>query len=245
MACILVVIVEISFHPDFGEYIWTAILLLKILAMVLEAVVDDILKEHLLICPIMTSYSLICGLVTFGADDFADFLLSYLVEFCFILVERVYVDPGTKEIMETSRTMLAHVSRFIRKKLNIKKKSKLEIEVFVLDEEGKAQLKKRDVEELQASEGSETVEPIVDAYTGYANETLALFYQPILVGIFLIWFRDPVYIADEYGINQTEMWLYFTFAAVIMWFQMAADVFIQNVQELFHGWKIYDYLGNL
>jgi hypothetical protein len=242
MAMVLVVIIEISFHPDFGEYIWTAILLLKILAMALEAIVDGFLKEHLLICPIMTSYSLIAGVVTFGADDFADFLLSYLVEFCFILVERVYIDPGLGDLMDTGRTVVAHVSRFVRKKLNIKNKSKLEIDVFVLDADGKATLKKRDIEEMQANEGSETVEPIVDAFTGYANETLALFYQPVLVGVFLIWFRDPVYIADEYGINESEMVLYFTFAAVIMWFQMAADVFIQNVQELFHGWKIYDYL---
>jgi hypothetical protein len=243
IAFLLVMITEISFLENFGGYIWTAILVLKLVGKVVEAVVEEFLKEKLLVCPIMTAYSLTCGLVTFGAANFFDFLLSYIVEFSFLLLERVYVDPGANSLMETAGAVTAHLLRYVRKKLNINKKSKLEVDVFVLDGEGKAQLKKRVIEEdMPVNEGSETVEPIVDSYAGYANETVALFYQPVLVGVFLMWFREPMYIADIYGIKKGEMFLYWLFAFIIIFFQMAADVFILNVQELYHGWKIYDYL---
>ncbi len=35
---------------------------------------------------------------------------------------------------------------------------------------------------------------------------------------------------------------YLSFALVIIFFQLCVDVFIHGVLELFHGWKIYDYL---
>ena len=38
------------------------------------------------------------------------------------------------------------------------------------------------------------------------------------------------------------MEFYLLFAGVILFFQLAADMLMLNIQELFHGWKVYDYL---
>ena len=35
---------------------------------------------------------------------------------------------------------------------------------------------------------------------------------------------------------------YLWFALIIVFFQLCVDIFVHGVLELFHGWKIYDYL---
>lgn len=45
-----------------------------------------------------------------------------------------------------------------------------------------------------------------------------------------------------YGIQVQDMEYYLSFALIIIFFQLCVDVFIHGVLELFHGWKIYDYL---
>jgi len=49
-------------------------------------------------------------------------------------------------------------------------------------------------------------------------------------------------LVDTYGIRDSDLVYYILFAVVIVPTQMAMDVFIQDSQELFHGWKIYEYL---
>ena len=81
----------------------------------------------------------------------------------------------------------------------------------------------------------------MDYYNGYANETLGLFYQPFII-LILIWFREPIKIIENYGIRKADMYIFLMFAVIILPFQLIADVFLHNVQEIVHGWKLYDYL---
>ena len=43
-------------------------------------------------------------------------------------------------------------------------------------------------------------------------------------------------------IRENDITFYLLFAVVIIFFQLSADMFIHNIEELFHGWKVYDYL---
>lgn len=54
--------------------------------------------------------------------------------------------------------------------------------------------------------------------------------------------RQQVGLPSLYGIQVQDMEYYLSFALVIIFFQLCVDVFIHGVLELFHGWKIYDYL---
>lgn len=45
-----------------------------------------------------------------------------------------------------------------------------------------------------------------------------------------------------YGIKEQDMEYYLSFSIIIIFFQLCVDIFIHGVLELFHGWKIYDYL---
>merc|ERR1719197_206437 len=58
----------------------------------------------------------------------------------------------------------------------------------------------------------------------------------------LMVFRAEIQIPDIYGIREQDMQFYLWFQIVILFFQLSADMLMHNVQELFHGWKLYDYL---
>lgn len=49
------------------------------------------LEEKLLYTPLQIFYGMICGLVTFGSDDFLAFIASYFVEFGMMIGERCYI----------------------------------------------------------------------------------------------------------------------------------------------------------
>jgi hypothetical protein len=238
MAISLVFIVEFSLWEDFGTYIWYMIIALRFVGTFIEIYVERALKESLLLCPCMTSFSLIAGLVTFGADDFKDFLLSYFVEFGMMLCERVFIDPSTKEFVDFFVDGMARTLKWIRIRLKIKYKTGLEKQYDREREEAEASRIRDAGIDFQSQD---TVEPILDSYAVYANDTLALFYQPFII-ILLIWFRAPIYIPELYGIREQDMAYYLFFSLCIIIFQLTADILVHHSQELFHGWKIYDYL---
>lgn len=55
-------------------------------------------------------------------------------------------------------------------------------------------------------------------------------------------YRQEMSIPSIYGIKEQDMEYYLLFAVVIIPFQFIADIFIHGSQELYHGWKLYDYL---
>jgi hypothetical protein len=98
MGLFLVIIVEWSYWGSFGEYIWEAIIFMEILGIFVGSIVDKQLGESLLSAPVMTAMGLVQGIVTMSADDFMDFLLSYIVGFGFLIIERMYTGPLQEDV---------------------------------------------------------------------------------------------------------------------------------------------------
>ena len=92
-----------------------------------------------------------------------------------------------------------------------------------------------------AVEGGETVEPILDAFAGYSADTTAALMSIVGLYMFMI-FRVEMGLPALYSIREQDMFYYLLFTCITVGFQTFADVFLHNVQELFHGWKLYDYL---
>ena len=55
-------------------------------------------------------------------------------------------------------------------------------------------------------------------------------------------FRDCIYIPVLYGIRQSDMIIYMFYQLFLVIFQPFVDVFNHSQNELFWGWKIYEYL---
>ena len=205
-AFFLVLIVEWSYWRQFGNYIWEAIIFLKLLSNFIGGVVDNQLGEALLTAPILTAMALVEGLVTLSANDFVDFLLSYIVGFGFLLVDRMYIGPLQGDFMSwISTKVTTRANQFkiwIQSRLNGNPTTKVST-VGIWngaspDSNGAACSVGRGGGVLSpgaASEGTstaantQTVEPIIDSYCSYCCDTLSLLYAPYLI-LLLIMFRD-------------------------------------------------------
>jgi len=238
-ALFLTVIVEFSFWEEYGVYIWTIIIALKFVAIGADIVLGFVLKEALLIAPLSTAMGIVQSMVTLGAADFADFLLAFAIEFGLAIAERVYIGPFLAAIIRYVTNFGSKAYRFVGNLSKLTRRKTLEEEL--LEEERQAAKVFKDKDRAIEVEGQETVEPILEAFGGYANETLALLYQPILIAIF-IFFRVETEIPDLYNIREQDMEYYLWFALIISVFQLASDMFQLNVLEMFHNWTIFDYL---
>lgn len=241
MCCLCLVMLEFSFWGAFGDYIWTVILSLKVVDLVVDAIVDNQLHEELLKVPILCVYQITQVIMTLSANNFLDFLFSYLVGFGFTLVSRMYVDPYIGVVIDYVREkiswVLEKVMKWLPRWLVRKKPVPKAEETAAVDLSGG---KKRQVHGVVAAE-TETVEPILGFLSGYSADTMVLLYTPIVIGFFML-FRDDTGMPDLYEIREQDMEFYLMFALIIVFFQISSDIFIHGAMENFHGWKIYDYL---
>ena len=101
---LLLAIIQFSFSDMFGDNIWTAIAALKGLAIVVDMVLDASMDASLLAAPLSMAVIVVLGLVSFGADDFLDFLNAFFIELGIMVFERTYlgeaVDMATGYVTE-------------------------------------------------------------------------------------------------------------------------------------------------
>eukprot|EP00559_Dactyliosolen_fragilissimus_P002343 CAMPEP_0184861788 /NCGR_PEP_ID=MMETSP0580-20130426/6397_1 /TAXON_ID=1118495 /ORGANISM="Dactyliosolen fragilissimus" /LENGTH=478 /DNA_ID=CAMNT_0027359417 /DNA_START=725 /DNA_END=2161 /DNA_ORIENTATION=+ len=186
----------------------------------------------------MTAFGLVQGIVTLSANDFMDFLLSYIVGFGFLVLERMYVAPCQSDCIDWIVEKISYISN--KACHNVKKKLSKAINSF-LDETIMVDDKFVDTNALAKEPSGETVEPIIDSYGSYCLDTLSLLYVPYVI-LLLMFFRDDTAMTTLYGIKEKDMEHYAVFAFVIIPFQFAADIFLHSSLELYYGWKIHDYL---
>jgi len=224
MSLFSVAVVEWSFWTSFGTYIWEAIIFMKFISMIVGSLVDAQLGEALLSAPVLTAMGLVQGIVTMSANDFMDFLLSYIVGFGFLIIERMYIGPLQADFMTWVADKFEQVRWAIFPKLMLEE---------VKDDNA--------LDQSLEEENNETLEPLLGSFANYSCDTLSLLYYPFILVVIMV-FRDEVEITKIYGIKEADMEYYVLFAVAIIPFQIFADVLLHNSLELLHGWKTLDYL---
>jgi hypothetical protein len=227
---LMMCLIEFSFSATFGDWVYQIIIGYKIFQKYMDIVFEDLLKEFLLINPLATLYTVIEGLITMGADSFSDFILSYFVELCVMVIERCYLDPGIGEISKLWPRWEMQMRRYFGSNRRMTREEKADEELEW----------RRINEEIELE--SEGIEPLLDSYSGYSTEVTGLFVFPIINVILLIFYSE-IQIAPMYGILENQMIYYILFSFYIVPFMLAMDVFLLNTQELIHGWKVYDYIS--
>ena len=87
---LMVAIIQFSFSEIFSIWLWYMIALFKLVQVILEYIAGKAVFENLLLCPISICIGITQNLVTFGANDFLDFLQSYFIEMAMMIIERTY-----------------------------------------------------------------------------------------------------------------------------------------------------------
>ena len=230
MSLLLVGIVEASFFESFGTYIWEAQILIKFLGVIIGQIMDKQLGEVLLSTPVMTAFGLIQAVVTMSANDFMDFLLSYIVGFGFLLLERMYIGPLLPNILDWFSETFSALAKYTRRLIPTR----------ILNDQNDHSASESDSVAVYES-NEETLEPLLGNYASYSSELLSLMYFPFIMVVIMI-FREEAEMMKLYNIKESDMEYYLLFALVIIPFQIMADIFMQNSLELLHGWKTYEYL---
>merc|ERR1711871_939629 len=194
-------------------------------------------KEALLLGPVSIAIGNMCGLVTFGAENFLDFLSAFYVEFGMLIFERIIFGPYLGWMIEQIMEIIDFIVTFIRKSIKCRRRTAADLERIMAEAAAAEAEEGREVDVA----GGGSVEPILDAFNGYSGEILGLIYAPFLVFILLL-FPSEIQITENYGIKDKDMFYYFMWSVVIIPFQIVCDMLMLHMLELWHGWKIYDYL---
>ncbi|CAN0182855.1 unnamed protein product, partial [Discosporangium mesarthrocarpum] len=248
-------IVEFSLWNNFGNYFWFVFIGFTLLDLFIGDIVSYQLKEILLEAPVGTGLGIVMGITGLGANNFVDFLLSNFVDLGLIMLFRVYIDPALGDILSA----IGNISGVTTKKsctsmfvtfLGCPQVHHVQGSVYQPDahmagceacSQAGRQGRRQPGEVRIVGEGGETVEPILNSFGGYSTDNLSTFYFPYIISLLMV-FRDEVGLPSLYGIKEQDMEYYLWFSLIIIFFQLCVDIFIHGVLELFHGWKIYDYL---
>ena len=213
-----VALIEFSFTAMYGQMFFVCFLLMKVLHIIIEMMQESFLKEALLCTPASVCLSMTAGLVTIAADDFTDFTLGFFLELFIGLGEYVFLDSG-----------IAFVSAQWPKLTNV-------ISQMVMKRRGAGE-----IVQLEAEEEESSLEDLMGFLTGYGVSTSSLILTPFFL-YFYFDFNPQLQLSFLFGIRQKDLLIYLLFAGVIVFFQFIMDVVLFNTQELFHGWKVYEYM---
>ncbi|CAM9190967.1 unnamed protein product, partial [Laminaria digitata] len=203
MQCLLLGIWEFSYSNTFAVHVYMFIVGFKLAQMFMDLVLEGLLREHLMVAPLLVVVGITEQLVTMGAEDFKDFVVSFFVELSVMMLERLYLDPGVKEMSKLyPRWRMMWRRRFSRhRRMTREDKAKEEMEWRKINE---------DIE-LER----EGVEPLLDSYFVYSTEVLGLFLMPGVIALIMV-FSKQTKMAELYGIRDNEMGYYLAFACVII-----------------------------
>ena len=222
-------LIEFSFSGAFEDNVITIIILLKLLMVGVDIGLEKIFREHLLIAPCVILINSTLMLVTLGASNLEDFIFSYTVELLIAVVERLYLAPWIKKMVTRLPRIRLQCRRKFQKRRRLTRTQRQE-----QDAEWKAVN-----EDIKLQE--EGVEPMLESYLMYALETASLFICPLLVAHVAI-FYEFTEMGLSYGIKKIHLIYYISFQIIIIPGSLFMDMFTLNAIELFHSWKLYDYI---
>jgi len=219
-----VFLIEFSFTDTFGVQFFTIFFLLKVVHVILEMQIETALGEAFLLAPVSIVLSASVGVATIGADDFTDFTLGFFFETIMGMVEYVYLDAFIAYCALVLPDKISYVVNFV-----------LDLLPFKFGDDD-------DVEEEVKVDAEDTlVEDLMGFLAAYGVNTASVYMTPFF--IFFFWdFNDQLRLSYLYGFRKKDLLIYLLFSVVIIPFQIVMDVLTFNIQELFHGWKVYEYL---
>ena len=218
-----IALIEFSFTSIYGEFFFFCFLLMKVLHITIEKIQEGFLKEAMLCLPASVGLTMTGGLVTISADDFTDFTMSFYLELIIGLGEYVFLD-GLMAFVATQWPKLRKAAGNLYLRLRKKTASLEELEGQVVEEEEES-----------------VVEDLMGFLASYAVSSTALVMTPFYL-YFYYDFNAQIQLSYLFGIRQKDLLIYLLFAGVIIIFQIVMDIIVFNTQELFHGWKVYEYM---
>jgi hypothetical protein len=232
---------EFSYTKIFSENIYTFLVCFMILDILLEQLLNRaIMAETLLVSPIIGSLAVTEFIMTMGADDFQNFVISYFIETALVVAGRVYIGPAIEKKMSWLFRILI---------IQIAPKCKCWERIFA------PMLRKQLIQHQQLQNLSELhhfnrdrhkdtgegLKALLGSVADYACHVQALFLTPVVL-VFVIFFAQETKIPQNYSIRKSDLNYYLMFSIIMIFPQLIVNIFLLHILEVLHGFKIYDYL---
>ena len=227
MMCLI--LFEYSFSSVFANNIYTSLVLLLVFRLFYSSFLEELLGEVLMVVPHEIAIDLVVGMATMGAADLIDFIQGFFLDSFLGIAQRVYVDPGIGSLMEKIDWVMRIYEKYRAQQEALRDEE--------ADDDMDAGLWGDDDEEELKS----PVEDIIGSYVGYSGEAMGNLFNPFSV-LFVMWVEPVMQLGAKYEILTTDFVYFYMFGFVLIPFLMVKDLFLHNVTELYHGWKVYDYM---
>eukprot|EP00762_Andalucia_godoyi_P003602 ANDGO_00679.mRNA.1 hypothetical protein GUITHDRAFT_146773 len=256
----LVVLLEFSYSKTFAENIYVFVIVLKVVGMLHEKLMMDVLYEALFVVPYGIALLLTQFTMTLGASTFTDFVIGFFIDLILAILQRLYFDPALGKFLAQIPGYIGLIKRFFKNLLKrMKRKSQSTRQANnnsmlsnadadgdgATDDSSSARLSDDDDEDVEDAfnlkEELHLISAMVESMVVYSIDDCALIFSPIFI-TYLFVFRKETLISELYGIRDQDFVFYVVFTLVIMFAQMVMDVFLDNIMELFYGWKTFEYI---
>ena len=229
LQAVMLCIWEFSYSDTYKNDIYRFVVIFKVSHILFDVIISQVIKDKLLVAPLLVTIQMTEILVTIGARDFIEFTLSFLVEVSLVVFQRLFLYPLIKTMSTLwPRWKMLASQTFGRKGITRQEKKELEFRWKKVNE---------DIE-LQ----SEGVEPLLHSISIYSIEKTGGILVPFLLLFLMLIYRETE-VAMNYNINQHELLYYGTFAFYMILWMCFVDAFVLSSQELIYGWRVYDYFS--
>ena len=212
---ILLLTLEFSFSSFFSNNAVIFMLLFKIVWLYMEIWLLKTLTEKLVALPFEVALQTAQYVMTLGAVTFLSFVYANVVELSVMLVMRIAVNP-----------VKFKVQRVLKFKLQQKRAQAMGQPVIT------------NTPELEAIG---LMSDMLSLMYRFSVDALGSIISPLTI-VVLYLFREPFDVAKLYSMRSSELvfFMYFSFFLIpALW---VMDIFIFNLLELLHSWKLFEYV---
>jgi hypothetical protein len=212
---------EFSVGNTYGVYLYPCWFMMKIYHMGLQALMADFVVDEQL-------FGAICGInetmetiITIAAGTFTEFALAYYLDVMYTCIEDLFLEEAINTVSAQVPVLVFQLEKLYYR---VRKRTITEQLLHAAEEEEDSQ-----------------VESLIGFICGYGPATTGLTTIPFL--LYYIWdFNAQLQYTSLWGVTRPDLLLYVLFVTVMIPFQWFMDMFRFNAQEVFQGWKVYEYM---
>ena len=223
------IIFEFSFSSVFGNNVYSSLVVLLVFRLFYSAFLEEVLGEVMITLAHDIVIDLVVGMCTMGAADLISFMQGFFLDSFLAIAQRVYVDPGISSMLEKIDWLFEIYEKYRQQQEALRdEEADDDMDAGIWGDE--------DEEDLTSP-----VEDIIGSYVSYSCEAIGNLFSPFTI-LFVMWTEPVMQLGAKYGILVTDFEYYYVFAFTMIPFFMVKDLFLHNVTELYHGWKVYEYM---
>lgn len=209
----LIIFLELSYSETFKTYQAVFVLFFILVeAVTVNFLQYAILKELLLVAPIVGAFEIIQFVTIMASNDFLSFVIFYTIRLSLLVAMRTYVDPFLKNILFFSVKIATYLStlhpRLQRLLAKYTTSSDYDKQLGCYIQEYAENKKSQNYQE------ENSLEPMLTLLLNYSIKALSLFLRPLIILMIYVYPLENQ-IPTLYGVRVIDLKFYLMFAFVV------------------------------